>query len=160
MGYCNTSGLLYSLINHCFSRSTSSFHKIDSFAGAGLASAPTTQLAASAQRETCCFLACYGPLSTGPVPVCLCMLSHTTGYVQQHAFRCPGVCCRYAMREALAIVAEEGLDTMWKRHTQLAKQLWQGLAELGLEPFVTAAEDRQALHEMHWGRDTASGRAS
>ncbi len=57
--------------------------------------------------------------------------------------------CRYAMREALAIVAEEGLDTMWKRHTQLAKQLWQGLAELGLEPFVTVAEDRHALHEMH-----------
>ena len=52
------------------------------------------------------------------------------------------------MREALAIVAEEGLDTMWKRHTQLAKQLWQGLAELGLQPFVTTAEDRQALHEM------------
>ena len=60
------------------------------------------------------------------------------------------------MREALAIVAEEGLDTMWKRHTKLAKQLWQGLAELGLEPFVTVPEDRQALHEMH---DTALSRA-
>ena len=63
------------------------------------------------------------------------------------------------MREALAIVAEEGLDTMWKRHTQLAKQLWQGLAELGLKPFVTVAEDRQALHEMHGEQNTASGRA-
>ena len=63
------------------------------------------------------------------------------------------------MREALAIVAEEGLDTMWKRHTQLAKQLWQGLAELGLQPFVTAAEDRQAFHETHGNQDTALGRA-
>ena len=32
------------------------------------------------------------------------------------------------MREALAIVAEEGLDTMWKRHTQLAKQLCHSLS--------------------------------
>ena len=63
------------------------------------------------------------------------------------------------MREALAIVAEEGLDTMWKRHTQLARQLWQGLAELGLEPFVTVAEDRQAVHEMHREQNTASSRA-
>ena len=71
----------------------------------------------------------------------------------------PSMCCRYAMREALAIVAEEGLDTMWKRHTKLAKQLWQGLAELGLEPFVTVAEDRQALHDTHEERNTASSRA-
>ena len=46
------------------------------------------------------------------------------------------------MREALAIVAEQGLDAMWKRHTQLGKYLWVGLSELGLEPYVTDPNDR------------------
>ena len=46
------------------------------------------------------------------------------------------------MREALAIVAEQGLDAMWKRHTQLGKYLWVGLSEIGLEPYVTDPNDR------------------
>lgn len=46
------------------------------------------------------------------------------------------------MREALAIVAEQGLDSMWKRHTQLGKYLWAGLSEIGLEPYVTDPADR------------------
>ena len=33
----------------------------------------------------------------------------------------------YAMREALAIVAEEGLEPMWARHEAVHKQLWTGL---------------------------------
>eukprot|EP00891_Asterochloris_glomerata_P005512 jgi/Astpho2/5512/Aster-02778 len=61
------------------------------------------------------------------------------GWFGKRSYHATGsISTAYAMREALAIVAEEGLDTMWKRHTQLAKQLWQGLAELGLEPFAAA----------------------
>lgn len=46
------------------------------------------------------------------------------------------------MREALAIVAEQGLDSMWKRHTELGKYLWAGLSEIGLEPYVQDPADR------------------
>ena len=31
--------------------------------------------------------------------------------------------CRYAMREALAIVGEEGLEPMWARHKELHLQV-------------------------------------
>lgn len=48
----------------------------------------------------------------------------------------------YGMREALAIVAEQGLDSMWKRHTELGKYLWAGLSEIGLEPYVQDPADR------------------
>ena len=48
----------------------------------------------------------------------------------------------YAMREALAIVSEEGLEAMWKRHVDVHNQLWQGLNELGLQPFVENPDDR------------------
>eukprot|EP00887_Chlorella_sp_A99_P000709 scaffold5.g709.t1 len=50
----------------------------------------------------------------------------------------------YAMREALAIVAEEGLSNMWTRHAAAHAQLWEGLTALGLEPFVEHPEDRLA----------------
>ena len=46
------------------------------------------------------------------------------------------------MREALAIVAEQGLDAMWRHHTEMGKHLWAGLQELGLEPYVVEEEDR------------------
>ena len=46
------------------------------------------------------------------------------------------------MREALAIVAEQGLGAMWGHHTQMGKYLWAGLRELGLEPYVVEEEDR------------------
>lgn len=48
----------------------------------------------------------------------------------------------YAMREALALVQEEGLDAMWSRHADMNKVLWQGLGEMGLEHFVPAPADR------------------
>jgi alanine-glyoxylate transaminase / serine-glyoxylate transaminase / serine-pyruvate transaminase len=38
----------------------------------------------------------------------------------------------YALREALRLVAEEGLAARWDRHRQTAELLWQGLADLGL----------------------------
>ena len=48
----------------------------------------------------------------------------------------------YAMREALALVAEEGLEPMWARHEAAHKQLWEGLGAMGLQPFVEDPADR------------------
>lgn len=42
----------------------------------------------------------------------------------------------YAIREALTIVAEEGLENRWARHRQVAEAFWEGLEELGLECLV------------------------
>jgi alanine-glyoxylate transaminase/serine-glyoxylate transaminase/serine-pyruvate transaminase len=42
----------------------------------------------------------------------------------------------YALREALRLVAEEGLAARWQRHQENAELFWQGLAELGLECHV------------------------
>lgn len=42
----------------------------------------------------------------------------------------------YALREALRIVQEEGLERRWARHRRNAELLWEGLQELGLELFV------------------------
>ena len=42
----------------------------------------------------------------------------------------------YALREALRIVAEEGLEARFARHQANAKLLWQGLEELDLPPLV------------------------
>lgn len=38
----------------------------------------------------------------------------------------------YGLREALALIVEEGLENCWKRHQKNAELLWDGLAELGL----------------------------
>ena len=38
----------------------------------------------------------------------------------------------YALREALRLVAEEGLENRWARHRENAEYLWSGLAELGI----------------------------
>lgn len=38
----------------------------------------------------------------------------------------------YALREALRLLAEEGLEERWQRHQQTAEYLWAGLADLGL----------------------------
>jgi alanine-glyoxylate transaminase/serine-glyoxylate transaminase/serine-pyruvate transaminase len=37
------------------------------------------------------------------------------------------------MREALRLLAEEGLDEAWARHRRNAERLWAGLERLGLE---------------------------
>jgi alanine-glyoxylate transaminase/serine-glyoxylate transaminase/serine-pyruvate transaminase len=49
---------------------------------------------------------------------------------------------QYAMREALALVADEGIEEMWARHDAVHKQLWEGLSAMGLEPFVKDPKDR------------------
>lgn len=38
----------------------------------------------------------------------------------------------YGLREALRLLAEEGLEDRWQRHRQTAERFWDGLAELGL----------------------------
>ncbi|HQU71576.1 MAG TPA: aminotransferase class V-fold PLP-dependent enzyme [Calditrichia bacterium] len=38
----------------------------------------------------------------------------------------------YGLREALQILAEQGLEVTWKRHRETAEALWEGLAEMGL----------------------------
>ena len=38
----------------------------------------------------------------------------------------------YALREALRLVAEEGLDVVWTRHRESAELFWEGLNSLGL----------------------------
>ncbi len=42
----------------------------------------------------------------------------------------------YALREALRIVAEEGLEKRFERHRSNAEMLWAGLEELGIPPMV------------------------
>ncbi len=42
----------------------------------------------------------------------------------------------FALREALRIIAEEGLEDRWERHLRNAKALWEGLEEIGVSPFV------------------------
>lgn len=45
----------------------------------------------------------------------------------------------YALREALRLVAEEGLEARWARHQATAELFWEGLAEMGLECHVPHA---------------------
>ena len=42
----------------------------------------------------------------------------------------------YALREALRMLAEEGIENRWARHRSMAENLWQGLEALGLPPRV------------------------
>ena len=42
----------------------------------------------------------------------------------------------FGLREALRLLAEEGLDNAWNRHRRNAERLWQGLEQLGLELHV------------------------
>ncbi len=42
----------------------------------------------------------------------------------------------YALREALRIIAEEGLQERWDRHQRNAEMFWDGLEELGLQCHV------------------------
>jgi alanine-glyoxylate transaminase/serine-glyoxylate transaminase/serine-pyruvate transaminase len=42
----------------------------------------------------------------------------------------------YAIREALMLVAEEGLENRWQRHQDAADLLWAGLEDMGLECHV------------------------
>ena len=45
----------------------------------------------------------------------------------------------YALREALRLAAEEGIEKRWTRHREVAGTLVDGLADLGLEPYAEEA---------------------
>ncbi|TKX76901.1 alanine--glyoxylate aminotransferase family protein, partial [Halorubrum sp. SD626R] len=45
----------------------------------------------------------------------------------------------YALREALRLVAEEGIEARWERHREVAGELTSGLQDLGLE--MNAADE-------------------
>jgi alanine-glyoxylate transaminase/serine-glyoxylate transaminase/serine-pyruvate transaminase len=42
----------------------------------------------------------------------------------------------YGLREALRLIAEEGLEARWERHRTTARMFWDGLAEMGLSCHV------------------------
>ncbi len=44
----------------------------------------------------------------------------------------------FAIREGLRLIANEGLENIWKRHNSNAKKLWEGLENLGMELHVTS----------------------
>ena len=54
----------------------------------------------------------------------------------------------YALREALEIVAEEGLEPRWERHARASEELMAGLAPLGFEPLVAPEHRLNALTTM------------
>ena len=67
----------------------------------------------------------------------------------------------YALREALALLAEEGLESSWRRHLATAQKLWRGLEALGLELFVPDPKDRlptvttvKVPHDVEWSAVT------
>lgn len=43
----------------------------------------------------------------------------------------------YALREALSIVCEEGLESLWARHAACARRLHEGLSALGLQLYIS-----------------------
>jgi alanine-glyoxylate transaminase/serine-glyoxylate transaminase/serine-pyruvate transaminase len=51
----------------------------------------------------------------------------------------------YALREALRLVREEGLEARWERHRRYSGALQEGLWALGLEPVVEAADRLSSL---------------
>jgi alanine-glyoxylate transaminase/serine-glyoxylate transaminase/serine-pyruvate transaminase len=54
----------------------------------------------------------------------------------------PAVSLVFALREALRILFEEGLQASWERHLQNQHALIAGLEAMGMEMFVTDAKDR------------------
>lgn len=54
----------------------------------------------------------------------------------------PPISLIYAMREALRLVLEEGLEARWERHRQNQQALIAGLEAMGLELFVSNPADR------------------
>jgi alanine-glyoxylate transaminase / serine-glyoxylate transaminase / serine-pyruvate transaminase len=54
----------------------------------------------------------------------------------------PPISLIYALREALRLVLEEGLEARWERHAQNQQALIAGVEAMGLELFVANAADR------------------
>ncbi|HXF04897.1 MAG TPA: alanine--glyoxylate aminotransferase family protein [Blastocatellia bacterium] len=54
----------------------------------------------------------------------------------------------YALREALRMIAEEGLEARWRRHELNARALWAGLEAMGLRLFVPESHRLWTLHTV------------
>jgi alanine-glyoxylate transaminase/serine-glyoxylate transaminase/serine-pyruvate transaminase len=72
------------------------------------------------------------------------MLEHYWGDERTYHHTAP-ISMIYALREALRIVAEEGLSARFARHRANAELLWAGLEELDLPPFVPLAHRNPTL---------------
>ncbi len=59
----------------------------------------------------------------------------------------------YALREALAIVDEEGLDERWDRHRLASQALIDGLGVLGMKPLVAEGHRLNSLTTIEPGAD-------
>lgn len=66
------------------------------------------------------------------------LLSHYWGSDRTYHHTAP-INMNYALREALYLLAEEGIENSWKRHQENAESLWIGLEELGLVCHVEKA---------------------
>ena len=53
----------------------------------------------------------------------------------------------YAIREGLRLIANEGLDNIWKRHNSNAIRVWKGLENLGIEFMFLANLDYLLLQQ-------------
>lgn len=62
-------------------------------------------------------------------------LTQTGGGARSYHHTAPISMC-FALREALQLVAEEGLEARWARHREVAEEFWRLLGEMGLEPLV------------------------
>jgi alanine-glyoxylate transaminase/serine-glyoxylate transaminase/serine-pyruvate transaminase len=54
----------------------------------------------------------------------------------------PSATLYYALREGLAVIADEGLENRWKRHYRAHARLLAGLTTLGFQPVVKDPESR------------------
>jgi alanine-glyoxylate transaminase / serine-glyoxylate transaminase / serine-pyruvate transaminase len=68
----------------------------------------------------------------------LTLLEHYWGDARTYHHTAP-ISMNYALREALRLVLEEGLQARFVRHQAHAEQLWSGLEDLGLELHVPLA---------------------
>ena len=64
----------------------------------------------------------------------------------------------YGLREALRLVAEEGLEERWRRHRRTAETLWAGLAEMGIECHVAAEHRLPSLTTIRAPEGVDAGR--
>ncbi|KAK9842592.1 hypothetical protein WJX81_008023 [Elliptochloris bilobata] len=82
---------------------------------------------------------------TKPISFCwdLNLVGDYWGWYNSRSYHHTGmVSTWYAMREALAVIGEDGLENLWEKHQRLHNELWAGLKEMGLEPFVEDPAER------------------
>ena len=55
------------------------------------------------------------------------------------------------MREALAVIGEDGLENLWERHARLHKELWAGLKEMGPRALRGGPQGAPSHRQLHQG---------